>query len=1175
MKKIREVDIKNVKEYRDLNYLPVIMVLNNVLYKVNNWENAMKIFYYNVYSMEKNKSFIDGIVNKPLFKTERVLFSNDISQISRASTWHKFSSDYYVKVFKDNEKNSNYKQNNFVLLRFILENLNIKGFRLFMYPAEDISTEDGKLAINKMVDKLLKVTKTRKYIGKVGTRYISFINRNIFTPEDNFYGRIEREFDKKILIGDININSIEAEMLKKYMTAQLNRFVKFNSASFEIEHEKVFCYGLVRFGMKYYDKKTFWSFFSNEFGITLAANQQGKLIREYYKPVMIKYGKKYSDTQSEIKDDFINNITMHAFVSDKYANQLFDYLFSYYIHDIYASLDNLYDENNKLVSSFKDLIEEIISYEHPDIMKHTSMAVINNRKGCEAKIRRILQIIDDAWHDRQLGKSNNRLYNLLYSWLEDSNSYFQKLYNKELRRRKGNTDSREVNYHSPLLSYNSKNDKFYLVMPLQRLRNATKDDYPEWTVTIGDVKYTYLHTKLPEDKRGFYIDECTIEIEDSSLIFETMKISLDSGDKNFTRALINSDDVRFFTMDGKIVDHNYKKYGLPVGNIIGFTKSSIVPEHIGNSLITYKVNNLYYTEYILSKGDIVVLLDGHAIQVGLSINTGLVAAEPLNNILANGKKIYTTIPKLLFNATKKQIKGTRFKINDKSYNVDETECKCFKLSNDLSEEKYGYLLDLSKYISNNDIYNVSINIPGSRENNDCSFVYIRNFAYEFIGAPYVFTDNCSLIFTGNLKFKEENDKSFKEDWAIISFNEKVFHFTLSKETDKTLVDDVYLRLNGYLGSTIVEIKISIPALYWKYKKEDEWNHLAPADMALNKVPKQMYFTGPFDFISKKSKLYINSSQDISSRFEWDKNVASYKIKLSALTSYIKDNRDDYGENEVFALSLNGNKYDCLNVVCRSKLLSQPILTADFKDNIIYGDFDIIGDGTYFLDLYFEDEKIIDELPIKNGKIKVKLENDILSGKYRVDIIEHEEDEDTFEGYSCVSVNQKEIYVELLNPYKLMDKTFILEYIQDRKRLYQPLLLKSKYRVVNLKRTSYEEIVTNYDVLSYRFDDVEETYKNAILYEADLCFMTTLGSRFKHKVLLAFVNQFDISDVIILRFAPDEDAYSFMLYDKDTCWFVKNDTDFKQNRKISIYRERNMRLTWIMDDRYFFKLSLGE
>ena len=58
------------------------------------------------------------------------------------------------------------------------------------------------------------------------------------------------------------------------------------------------------------------------------------------------------------------------------------------------------------------------------IQQHVSDALKVNPRGAKIRIRRYLRLIDKYfWNDFTYAKSNNRIVNLLYKWMEESEEY--------------------------------------------------------------------------------------------------------------------------------------------------------------------------------------------------------------------------------------------------------------------------------------------------------------------------------------------------------------------------------------------------------------------------------------------------------------------------------------------------------------------------------------------------------------------------------------------------------------------------------------------------------------------------------------------------------------------------------------------------------------------------------
>jgi hypothetical protein len=87
---------------------------------------------------------------------------------------------------------------------------------------------------------------------------------------------MEKEFDKKVLLGDIYITEDEEAVLKEYMVRELCALDRKNDCN--PDYPRVFAFGLVRFAMKWYSQRTFWPYFQEEYGESIKINNQIKYL---------------------------------------------------------------------------------------------------------------------------------------------------------------------------------------------------------------------------------------------------------------------------------------------------------------------------------------------------------------------------------------------------------------------------------------------------------------------------------------------------------------------------------------------------------------------------------------------------------------------------------------------------------------------------------------------------------------------------------------------------------------------------------------------------------------------------------------------------------------------------------------------------------------------------------
>ena len=413
---VAKIDLDKVGSYKAVDFIPVLMTFDKWLFRLNAWEEFVKIFYYLLYKTEEGKFAIEQNVGKCRIDNSSVyILTNDNYHDTQ-----KFSPSFFARV----DKVVPYR--NVLLPLEIREVAKIHGFMLFVR-RPTTSIEQIEPMISRYIESVTRKGSERRYVIKSTKHFIAHINGECLSEAEKFYLRIEKEFDKKILLGDIVTTEREDILLSQYMQVALRGFLLSNSTRYRPSHEKVFAYGLVRFAMKHYSQRTFWPFFKQEFGLEIGPNKQGEL-HDLFRSIMLGEGKTYDDTLKQK----IDNINLHSFVVDKCADQLFDYLFDYWRIDLKRNLDNIKGDDGK--DNFNALISELMSNNErsvPDVMKHTSMALALNEKSCRLRIRRMLALMDDCFwrHSTStIPSTGNRINELLRAWMDQPNGKFQNEY---------------------------------------------------------------------------------------------------------------------------------------------------------------------------------------------------------------------------------------------------------------------------------------------------------------------------------------------------------------------------------------------------------------------------------------------------------------------------------------------------------------------------------------------------------------------------------------------------------------------------------------------------------------------------------------------------------------------------------------------------------------------------
>lgn len=1095
-------DFSAVSSYVEKNYVPAILIIDNCIYRLNSWEELFKVYFYFVGKTPAGNEYFTSVCGK---------FVSDFGRrISRDDTILgnpcKFTKDMYVECLKTGVPQHlldtfKYASLNLHFIKYVKDLLEI-DFDLWLCEAENKNDTDkdcsdliAKLSPKRKRNRL-KIAKTKNVIAR--------INEEILSDAEKFYLKVEKEYDKKILLGDIVINDDEENLLKQYMQNELLSLDKFGTR-FKPKRMKVFAFGLVRFAMKYYSEGKFWPFFKDEYGVAIKTNNQHE-IHDWFSYIMKNTGKTYDDKLPQK----IDNISLHSFVTDKCSRQFFDYLFDFWRKELNRNIENIYGDGNEL---FKELIGEIKlnnSVGINNVMKHTSMALELNEKSCRLRVRRFLKLMDECfWNGDVIPETGNRFNELLRDWMATSNGKFQREFQIKTRE-KGVRGQKLLS--KPQLQVKYINSSFSLRLPKEILPHCTEEEQPFWRIEAEGIEPIVKYPILMRGSVFLYTEETKTEIP-AEMLFKRISITLYSERRKYVAFAIKADEVRFFNEDGKHIDHSVS---LPAGNLFCYSAVKEIPQILYKDKQTPQIaENMFIGIYQAVKGDIVLLHNNHAVQVGEKINEGLSGNSRVGGVEAvSGNvsySIYSKLPKILFKAPKEKIGGVAIMISgiDRPYRLIDFPYHEFKIDDSL-DEIYAYIIDLNDFISNEGRYQIAINIPNSQKQYAYNLCYIKDFAFGFENAPYIFTDAGSICFGKNLNIEIKGDK-----WDIDGDTNRLnLNFNpVSAEFSKDYIEDWELKLNYKLSGEIISLKFELPVFLWKYRKNDDWSISEPADLFLKNLPNKLYVKGPFNFNDKgKNKLFLDlknaDSEDTDMFAEPVKDEDCFAFPFGNFKSWL--NQDIVRRR--IKLQLDGKEYSFVDVYCRSVVLSHN-LTGDFESGKLYGDFNVFGGGEYTVAIKKDDKIIAEDIPLIEGKFE--LETEITFGVYSISVYELFDDDSGFDSFN-VEIGLYNIEIRDLK--NLAKKKINLKAIKNISGKYAPIKLDYEYSLENLTKTDVATLQgKDIELLGlWREDLSDEQLSELPMYECGIS--NNKGDTFKG--LLLFYSRIDTKSAVVLELTRD-------------------------------------------------------
>jgi len=1137
------VDFSLVASYVEIDYEPVVFVIDNCIFRLNNWEELFKIYFYSAAKDTAEYEFFTSICGEYVSGFGRRISKDD----TRLGNPCKFAKDMYVECLKTKAPvhlldTYKYASLNLHFMKYVKDVLAI-DIDLWLCKVEN--KKDIDKDCNALIAELSPKRKRNKLKVVKTKNFIAHINEEVFSDAEKFYLRIEKEYDKKILLGDIIIDSDEENLLKQYMQSELRSLDNFGTR-FKPRRMKIFAFGLVRFAMKYYSEGKFWPFFKDEYGVAVKVNNQHE-IHDWFSFIMKRTGKTYDETLPQK----IDNISLHSFVTDKCSRQFFDYLFDFWRIELKRNIENMYGEGNEL---FKELICEIKlnnSVGINNVMKHTSMALALNEKSCKLRIRRFLKLMDECfWNGDMIPETGNRFNELLRKWMTIPNGKFQREFQIKIRE-KGVRGQKLLS--KPQLQVKYINSSFTLRLPREILPHCTSEEQPVWEIKADGLDPIIIYPDLMQGSVFLYTEETGTEISEE-MLFKRISITLYSERRKFVSFSIKADEVRFFNEEGKCIDHSDS---LPVGNLYCYSAVEEIPQILyKNDQVPQMVGNMFVGVYQAEKGDIVLLNNNHAVQVGEKIYEGLNTTSKLSEVVAKRDgvdyPIYCKLPKILFKAPKKSVCGVAIMISgtDRRYRLIDYTYHEFKIDDRL-DEIYAYIIDLSEFVDSEGCYQISINVPNSQKQYNYHFCYLKDFAFSFEGAPYIFTDTGSVRFDEKFNIEMKGDKWEQEG----NINRLNLNFNpASAEFSSEYIEDWKLKLNYILPKGTIALQFDIPLFLWKYRKDDDWSISKPADLFLKNLPNKLYVSGPFNFNDKsKNKLFI----DLKNVDNEDTDMFASRVKDETYFEFSFGNFKSWLNQEIvrrqIKLELGGYDYPFVDVYCRSVVLSHNLI-GDFELNKIYGNFEVFGDGEYTVSIKRDNYVIAEDIQLVNGKFE--LEKEVTFGIYTISIYEIFEDDSGFDSFN-VEIGSYDIEIKDLK--NLTQKRMAIKEIRDIHGRYAPILLNSEYFLANIRKTAYSKLQKTDIMLDlWRKEISDEKLSELPMYECDI----TNEKDCKIKGLLVFYSRVDIKSAVILELT--QGSAQSLCYDSYRHRLIPE----AQANKFRRY-ERYKRTALLQDDFYSF------
>lgn len=859
--------------------------------------------------------------------------------------------------------------------------------------------------------------------------------------------RIRREIKRKKYISDIKISDEEYELLKAY----LHYAVQVVQTRKIIPDKDLYVVAIVQAAIRVYKDGNFWSNFHQE--IQVPQRQQYRhAIGDAFYSVLEEY-----NLIRVAPNEYVQNILLHCFISNNYAEGYFDFLYAFYRIDLDRDIDRL---DRELMN---ELMTSICAEENDGrtfmLVKHIGQAMAANQRGAKIRIRSHLKLMDRLfWDDQYEIKTDHRIKGLLQSWARQSDRMRTDIEEYRTGRRRG-----KKQFSHPYIALNEETDSLSIILPAQSIKVYDSDDF-NWHI-YGETE-TVVPAEVTESVLGLKVLETDAPIEWGNAL-DAFKIELKADDtgeviKTFR---IQADSVRLFDDSGYPVNANKIK----VGDVIAVSEKDA--EIDSNALYDRRiVEGMAVSYFQFEYEDIVKLPDGHAVIVGIKEISNSIAGKgkvegARCEIDGNEYTLYGKIPYLVLRMKAERANGTSIAINSKRYRLTDCDYKMFSLD-DRSDDT-GYYMDLAGIIGEaaDDLYRIEVDIPNTTRR-AWNFVYIRNLEVKFEDAPYVFEPR------GTARFPEHIDIKWIEDGCEKETGINAYKFDVQK-VNKT-IDFI-----TYAGGKEVLVNVQVPA-FFMMNEDGIWDSDRPAPIWHSDFPNVIDLIVPYH----KVTLYMeeDGSEDGSEdgdtqirEVEYRKKIGETHIEcdITRFKSYLT------GDNPSKQLSMKFNDIDeaLLDIMIHSNVVTCQLI-GDFKGNNLIINAVIQGKSQYYADVMKDGIIISEKTPIIDGKATIPCE--IENARYDVEIYEAEEDESGFgeeEYYPIGKFNQ-----QLLNPYDMSNKSFKVVRIEKRKSAEETFALRYDYYVEKLEKTDQKNVYEGMMVVEKNLGEVTAVLPVHVLFE---------------------------------------------------------------------------------------------
>ena len=893
---------------------------------------------------------------------------------------------------------------------------------------EKETDEIKKISRKELADRFTDNKELIKGTGVIEPKYASLLSEKAEHDKlDVLRNRIVREFKHVTLLSEIEISDGEFKLLMYYFKKKYE-YVRANYKKPFVDI--LFAVAMVQIGIRYYENN-FWPQVCIASNIESIGLNDRNWIGGSVTGTLLAFGKPVYE-----KKEYVTNVMMHCFITDAFANRFFDYLFKYYQIDLDRDISGLQEIDLEYLC--KCIINPYTKRQQL-LSDYAAMSVRADREYCKEIISKSLTMIDRSFWDEDYPdkRLNGRLAKRFEEWKEVSKFYnLEKKKQNDLRLHDG-----VRRYRKPRLVVDVNNGIFRIILPSQIVPESDIENAPSVTWFVISRTQRQFSGELIEGFSGYLTREIEFAIEREA-IFDKYIFLLFANNELLRSFVWKEKHAQFFRDDGRWVAGT----NLEEGRTIAFVQ---LPSKIDSKAIQYQGVELgfQYYEMNLHNGDFVCVTDEDNYYVGDIPKTGLSEIGIISDVSVSMKenqdkiKVYSNYPEIVIEIEENEFKGTAIIANNTVNKLSQVEVINVR-SGKVSAKKY-YFINAEALAGIELGYNrIIIDYPQSRKRIDVEFFIVKDFRFEFQDAPYVFKDK------GILKINRHFTEGMMGKLPLSKMDTIEFQMSDLDNGVLTIPENDGIKMN-----------FDVPMLYISWDRKT-WLFSKPDDIWHRELSRIIYLKYPEDQL----KLFVEGQEE--------KAVFNYRKKADGIfdcdITKMLSHFSTIKICEAVVLKTNSVEQVLFRILQKSFLVNA-VLQSNYDTHRIEAQLDIVGKGSYFADLYCNDEIIAEKEPVSE-KLQAFFDVETETADYTIKVFESD-DEFGFDGdYDFVG----EKSVALLNPADLLGGCMKIVDVVDEKN-HTEIDLDNNYRY-------YIYLEERYGTMKYKAILVGIFYKeNYVMY----------------------------------------------------------------------------------------------